>query len=147
VRQPPQKGARERPPKRPAERDPEPILVPQSTRRPVSRLRKRVQQVLRVIKESFQYVIVDAASVLNDITLAALDLSDEILLVTNLDVPSLRNAKLCLDTMRDLHYETDKVKVIIGGAPVTQRFADEIGADIYAADASSAARKAKEAVA
>jgi 5-methyltetrahydrofolate--homocysteine methyltransferase len=41
----------------------------------------------------------------------------------------------------------DQVKVMIGGAPVTQRFADEIGADIYAADASSAARKAKEAVA
>ena len=41
----------------------------------------------------------------------------------------------------------DQVKVMIGGAPVTQRFADEIGADIYAADASSSARKAKEAVA
>jgi len=40
----------------------------------------------------------------------------------------------------------DRVKVMIGGAPVTQRFADEIGADIYAADASSAARKAKEAL-
>jgi methanogenic corrinoid protein MtbC1 len=35
---------------------------------------------------------------------------------------------------------------MIGGAPVTQPFADEIGADAYAADASSAARKAKEAV-
>jgi 5-methyltetrahydrofolate--homocysteine methyltransferase len=40
----------------------------------------------------------------------------------------------------------DQVKVMIGGAPVTQPFADEIGADAYAADASSAARKAKEAV-
>jgi 5-methyltetrahydrofolate--homocysteine methyltransferase len=40
----------------------------------------------------------------------------------------------------------DQVKVMIGGAPVTQRFAEEIGADIYAADASSAARKAKEAM-
>jgi 5-methyltetrahydrofolate--homocysteine methyltransferase len=40
----------------------------------------------------------------------------------------------------------DQVKVMIGGAPVTQRFADEIGADVYAADASSAARKAKQAV-
>lgn len=32
----------------------------------------------------------------------------------------------------------DKVKVIIGGAPVTQAYADEIGADGYAADAASA---------
>jgi 5-methyltetrahydrofolate--homocysteine methyltransferase len=36
------------------------------------------------------------------------------------------------------------VQVIIGGAPVTQAYADQIGADGYAPDASSAARKAKE---
>jgi 5-methyltetrahydrofolate--homocysteine methyltransferase len=38
----------------------------------------------------------------------------------------------------------DNVKVLIGGAPVTQAYADQIGADGYAPDASSAARKAKE---
>ncbi|NLJ35294.1 MAG: cobalamin-binding protein [candidate division WS1 bacterium] len=32
----------------------------------------------------------------------------------------------------------DDVKIIVGGAPVTQSFADEIGADGYAADAASA---------
>jgi len=37
-----------------------------------------------------------------------------------------------------------KVKTIIGGAPVTQSFADEIGADGYAPDAASAADKCKE---
>ena len=36
-----------------------------------------------------------------------------------------------------------KVKVIIGGAPVTQRYADEVGADGYAPDAASAVDKAK----
>ena len=39
------------------------------------------------------------------------------------------------------------VRVGIGGAPVTQRFADEIGADFYAPDATGAASKAKEFVA
>ncbi|MFO8011372.1 MAG: corrinoid protein [Dehalococcoidia bacterium] len=38
----------------------------------------------------------------------------------------------------------DQVKVIIGGAPVTQEFADEIGADAYAANAALGADKAKE---
>jgi len=33
----------------------------------------------------------------------------------------------------------DKVKVMVGGAPVTQSFADEIGADAYTPDAASAA--------
>ncbi|MCM8821521.1 MAG: corrinoid protein [Candidatus Omnitrophica bacterium] len=38
----------------------------------------------------------------------------------------------------------DSVKIIIGGAPVTQTYADEIGADGYAPDAGSAVDKAKE---
>ncbi len=38
----------------------------------------------------------------------------------------------------------EKVKTMIGGAPVTQQYADEIGADGYAPDAASAADKAKE---
>ena len=33
----------------------------------------------------------------------------------------------------------DKVKIMVGGAPVTQEFCDEIGADCYTADAASAA--------
>ena len=37
-----------------------------------------------------------------------------------------------------------KIKVMIGGAPITQDYADEIGADGYAPDASSAVRKAKQ---
>ena len=41
----------------------------------------------------------------------------------------------------------DKVKVMIGGAPVTQDFANQIGADGFAADASSATRIARELLA
>ncbi len=36
------------------------------------------------------------------------------------------------------------IKIMVGGAPITQEFADEIGADAYTADAASAAQKAKE---
>ncbi|MGD8237719.1 MAG: corrinoid protein [Armatimonadota bacterium] len=39
------------------------------------------------------------------------------------------------------------VKVVIGGAPVTQKYADEIGADGYAPDAASAVDKTKELLA
>ena len=38
----------------------------------------------------------------------------------------------------------DKVKVMVGGAPVTQQFADEIGADCYTLDAASAAQAARK---
>ena len=41
----------------------------------------------------------------------------------------------------------DKVKVMIGGAPITQNYADQIGADGYSPDAASAVDKAKTFVA
>jgi methanogenic corrinoid protein MtbC1 len=40
----------------------------------------------------------------------------------------------------------DKVKIMIGGAPVTQSFADSIGADAYTPDAASCAEKAAELI-
>ena len=39
-----------------------------------------------------------------------------------------------------------KIKVMVGGAPITQEFADEVGADAYTEDAASCAQKAKELV-
>ena len=41
----------------------------------------------------------------------------------------------------------DQVKIMVGGAPVTQAFADDIGADAFASDAGSAAKSAKALVA
>jgi 5-methyltetrahydrofolate--homocysteine methyltransferase len=41
----------------------------------------------------------------------------------------------------------DKVKVVIGGAPITQKFADEIGADGYSENAASAVNLARRALA
>jgi 5-methyltetrahydrofolate--homocysteine methyltransferase len=38
----------------------------------------------------------------------------------------------------------DKVKIIVGGAPITQAFADSIGADSYAKDAATAVDRARE---
>ncbi|NLW07056.1 MAG: cobalamin-binding protein [Clostridia bacterium] len=40
----------------------------------------------------------------------------------------------------------DQIKIMVGGAPVTQKFADEIGADGYAPDAASAAELAVKLV-
>ena len=51
--------------------------------------------------------------------------------------------KVTLDALEEAGVK-DKIKTMIGGAPVTQNYADEIGADGYARDAASAADKAKE---
>jgi len=49
------------------------------------------------------------------------------------------------NTMKALESEgiRDSVKVVVGGAPLTQAFADQIGADGYAYDAPGAAQKCK----
>lgn len=47
-------------------------------------------------------------------------------------------------TMLDEKNIRNKYKVMIGGGPVSQKFADKIGADIYTVDASSAVKKLKE---
>ena len=58
-------------------------------------------------------------------------------------MPALREA---VATLNEQDFRSN-IKVMVGGAPITQAFADEIGADAYTADAASAAQKAKEFVA
>lgn len=41
----------------------------------------------------------------------------------------------------------DRITIMVGGAPITQEFADEIGADVYTEDAASAAEAAKQIIA
>ncbi|MDR2615351.1 MAG: corrinoid protein [Oscillospiraceae bacterium] len=60
------------------------------------------------------------------------------LLTTTMD--SLKNT---VKTMIDAGCK-DQVKIMVGGAPITQAFADEIGADAYTPDAGAAAVKAVE---
>jgi 5-methyltetrahydrofolate--homocysteine methyltransferase len=59
---------------------------------------------------------------------------------------TMPNMKATLDALKEAGVR-DRVKVMIGGAPLTQAYADQIGADGYAPDASSAMRKAKELLA
>lgn len=55
-------------------------------------------------------------------------------------MPSMKDT---IDELKKAGLETE-IKTMIGGAVVTQRYADEIGADGYAPDAPSALAKAKE---
>lgn len=55
-------------------------------------------------------------------------------------MPALRDAVALLNR-QDFR---GNIKVMVGGAPITQEFADEIGADAYTADAASAAQMAKK---
>ena len=63
--------------------------------------------------------------------------------MSSLLTTSMPSMKACVDAIKSSGIK-DNVKTMIGGAVVTQRYADEIGADGYAPDAGSAVAKAKE---
>jgi len=71
-----------------------------------------VEQVLDVLKQQFDYIIIDTPSLLQDTTLAALDVSDYILLLTTLDLLALHNTKTALEMLQQL-YSPDKIKLVL----------------------------------
>lgn len=71
-----------------------------------------VTKTLNALAESYDYIVVDTPAAFNDVTLAALDMSDTILMVTTPDLPALKNNKRSLDTMKTLSLY-DKVKLIL----------------------------------
>jgi 5-methyltetrahydrofolate--homocysteine methyltransferase len=67
----------------------------------------------------------------------------EILGLSALLTTTMVEMKNTIDVLKNAGLR-DQVKVIVGGAPVTQAFAEQIGADGYAYDAPGAAQKCKE---
>ncbi|NUP98593.1 MAG: response regulator [Armatimonadetes bacterium] len=72
-----------------------------------------VEKVLQVLRERHTYVVVDTPSFLQDTTLTALDHSDEIILLTALDLLALHNTKTALAMMQKLRYGPEKVKLVL----------------------------------
>lgn len=66
----------------------------------------------------------------------------DIIAMSSLLTTSMPSMKETINALKESGIR-DKVKVMIGGAPVTQNFADSIGADCYAKDAASAVDEAK----
>ena len=62
-----------------------------------------VSRILRSLKEGFDYVVVDTAPSFDDQVLTALDETDECVIVATLDVPTLKNVKVALETLEMLN--------------------------------------------
>ncbi len=69
--------------------------------------------VLKYLRNLYSYVIVDASSSLNDVTLAAMDASDAIILVTTQDIPAIKNARLFLDLVDALKINRKRILFIM----------------------------------
>lgn len=76
-----------------------------------------ITRLLDLLAAQFQYVVVDTAPGLSEHTLAVLDHTDSLVLVTSLDVPGVRGLRKELDTLTDLG-------MLLGGRHVVLNFFD-----------------------
>lgn len=76
------------------------LAAPDGFGRPNARDAEGVEETLRCFANLYDYVVVDAGSTLTESAVAALALSDVVMLVANPDVPCLRNLQRLTDTIR-----------------------------------------------
>jgi len=74
---------------------------------------EHVFEVLQRIRESYEYVVIDPQHTFDAITLAALDQSDEIVLVLTLDIPAIRSTQRALEIFDRLGYPRKKIRIIV----------------------------------
>ncbi|HEX2991852.1 MAG TPA: response regulator, partial [Anaerolineales bacterium] len=70
-------------------------------------------RVLEYLKQIYSYIVVDAASMLTDVTLAAIDVSDLVVLVSTQDIPSIKNCRLFLDLSQTLGIERERILFVM----------------------------------
>jgi len=70
-------------------------------------------RVLEFLSQMYAYVVIDTATLLSDVTLAAVDLSDLIVLVTSQDIPSIKNCRLFLDLLQNLGVERGRILFVM----------------------------------
>ncbi len=72
-----------------------------------------VVKTLGMLKRMFDYVIIDTAPFLDEPVLSILERSDVVLLVVDMDLPAVKNAKLALDTLKLIKFPFEKMKLIL----------------------------------
>ncbi|MDR7866087.1 MAG: response regulator [Sporomusaceae bacterium] len=72
--------------------------------------------ILKVLRTVYQYIIVDTAPSFSEAMLATLDEADQVLVVSALDLPTIKNVKLCLEIMDSLAYSGEKIKLVLNRA-------------------------------
>ena len=66
-------------------------------------------KVLQFMQKMYSYVVVDTSSILTDVILSAIDLSDVIVLVTTQEIPAIKNSRLILDLLKTMGINKDRI--------------------------------------
>ena len=66
-------------------------------------------QLIDYLRQMYAYVVIDTTPTLSDITLAAIDKSNVVVLVTTQDIPSIKNARLFLDLLQTIGIDRERI--------------------------------------
>ena len=72
-----------------------------------------IEELLRVLARAYDHIVIDAGNSITACSVAALYAADTVFLVTNPDVPSIRNAQRLVDRVRQLGAGSERVKVLL----------------------------------
>jgi pilus assembly protein CpaE len=72
-----------------------------------------IEELLRILARTYDYVVIDAGNLINACGVAALYAADTVYLGTNPDVPSIRNAQRLVERVRQLGAGSERVKVLL----------------------------------
>ncbi|MBI3968877.1 MAG: response regulator [Chloroflexi bacterium] len=75
-----------------------------------------VRWLLEEVHSRYDYIVCDTRCTLDDITLAALDLADQIVLLMTLEVPAIKDTKLFLEVCQLLGYPEQKISLVVNRA-------------------------------
>ena len=74
---------------------------------------ENITTLINVLRNVFSYIIIDTTASFDGKTITALDNSDLVLLITIINLPSVRNCQRCFDLFKRLGYTKDKIKIIV----------------------------------
>src|SRR3954447_9405703 len=75
-----------------------------------------VGRILKLLKSHFEFVVVDTSPAFDEYVLQAFDETDELLLVTTLDVPTLKNVKVAVETLDLLNFPKSQRHLVLNRA-------------------------------
>jgi pilus assembly protein CpaE len=75
-----------------------------------------IEELFRLLARQYEYILVDAGSQINSCTVAALYTADQMFLVANPDVPSVRNAQRLLERIRQIGACGERVRILLNRA-------------------------------
>lgn len=74
---------------------------------------EQFSKLIKYLRQIYAYVVVDTTHILNDITLAALDVSDVIVLVCTQDIPAIKNVRLFLDLLATIGVPRERLCLVM----------------------------------